>query len=111
MTVLQANEKVTVRLICEAASRVGEVVADLVNFYNPARIVVGGGLTVPGDEMLAGIRAVVYRRALPLVNRNLVIGHPALGKWSGTAGGLVLRIEHALTPDALAESGALSRRR
>jgi len=63
--------------------------------------VVGGGLTVPSDDMLAGIRAVVYRRALPLATRNLVISHPALEEWSGISGGLVLGIEHALTPEAL----------
>jgi hypothetical protein len=51
--------------------------------------------------LLAGIRAVVYRRALPLATRNLVIAQPALGEWSGIAGGLVLGIEHALTPESL----------
>lgn len=105
---LQTNEKVTVGLVREAASQLGEVVASLVHFYNPARIVVGGGLTVPSDDMLAGIRAVVYRRALPLATRNLVISQPTLGEWSGTAGGLVLGIEHALTPDALSAALAQS---
>ena len=98
---LRAGESTTVRLVREAAGRIGEVVASLVHFYNPARIVVGGGLAVPSDDMLAGIRAVVYQRALPLATRNLVIGHPVLGEWSGISGGLVLGIEHALTPDAL----------
>jgi predicted NBD/HSP70 family sugar kinase len=101
---LKANEKVTVGAVREAAGRIGEVVADLVHFCNPARIVVGGGLTVPSDDILAGIRAVVYQRALPLATRNLVICHPALGEWSGTAGGLVLGIEHVLTPDVLSAS-------
>ena len=98
---LRVNEKITVGLIREAAGRIGEVVANLVHFYNPARIVVGGGLTVPSDDVLAGIRAVVYRRALPLATRNLVISQPTLGEWSGTGGGVVLGIEHALTVDAL----------
>ena len=98
---LRVNEKLTVGLIREAAERIGEVVANLVHFYNPSRIVVGGGLTVPSDDLLAGIRAVVYRRALPFATRNLVISQPALGEWSGTAGGLVLGIEHALTVEAL----------
>ena len=62
-------------------------------------------------DMLAGIRAVVYRRALPLATRNLVIGHPTLGEWSGTSGGIVLGIEHVLTPDALAVSVAHHRHR
>ena len=76
MEALRVNEKMTVGLVREAAGQVGEVVANLVHFYNPARIVVGGGLTVPSDDMLAGIRAVVYRRALPLATRNLVISPP-----------------------------------
>jgi predicted NBD/HSP70 family sugar kinase len=104
MAAVRVNEKVTVGLVREAASRIGEVVANLVHFYNPARIAVGGGLSEPSDDLLAGIRAVVYRRALPLATRNLVIAQPALGEWSGIAGGLVLGIEHALTPEALADS-------
>ena len=42
--------------------------------------------------------------ALPLATRNLVISQPALGEWSGTGGGLVLGIEHALTVDALSHA-------
>jgi predicted NBD/HSP70 family sugar kinase len=53
MTVLRVNEKTTVGLLRAAGSLVGEVVANLVHFYNPARIVVGGGLTIPSDDMLA----------------------------------------------------------
>jgi predicted NBD/HSP70 family sugar kinase len=99
---LRTGDKVTVGLVREAAIRVGEVVANLVHFFNPARVVIGGGLTVASDDVLAGIRAVVYRRALPLATRNLVISHPTLGSHSGTAGGTVLGIERALTEEALA---------
>lgn len=99
---LRAGDKVTVQLVREAATRVGEVVANLVHFFNPARVVIGGGLTAASDDVLAGIRAVVYRRALPLATRNLVISHPQLGGQSGTGGGVVLGIEHALTEEALA---------
>lgn len=106
---LRANEQVAVGLVREAAGRIGEVVATLVHFYNPARIVVGGGLTVASDDMLAGIRAVVYRRALPLATRNLVISQPSLGEWSGTGGGLVLGIEHALTESGLSAALAAAR--
>ncbi len=101
MAALRVKEKTTIKLVRAAARMIGEVVANLVHAYNPARIVVGGGLTVPSDDMLAGIRAVVFERAMPLATRNLVIGYPTLGEWSGTSGGLVLGIEHALTPDAL----------
>jgi predicted NBD/HSP70 family sugar kinase len=109
MAALRVNEKTTTKLVRAAARIVGEVVANLVHVYNPARIVVGGGLTTPSDDMLAGIRAVVFQRAMPLATRNLVIGYPTLGEWSGTSGGLVLGIEHALTPDALRAAMAAHR--
>jgi predicted NBD/HSP70 family sugar kinase len=111
LAALRVNEKTTVGLVRTAVGLVGEVVANLVHFYNPARIVGGGGLTIPGDDMLAGIRAAVYQRALPLATRNLVIGYPTLGEWSGTSGGLVLGIEHALTPDPLGTAIAAHRHR
>jgi predicted NBD/HSP70 family sugar kinase len=101
---LRANNRVVVGTVRDAASRLGEVVANLVHFYNPARIVVGGGMTVPSDDMLAGIRAVVYHRALPLATRNLVITKPVLGEWSGIAGGVVLGTEYALTPEGIASA-------
>ena len=109
MAALRVNEKTTTKLVRAAARMIGEVVANLVHVYNPARIVVGGGLTIPSDDMLAGIRAVVFQRAMPLATRNLVIGYPTLGEWSGTSGGLVLGIEHALTPDALLTAMAAHR--
>lgn len=101
MAALRVNETTTTRLVRAAAGMVGEVVANLVHVYNPARIVVGGALTIPNGDMLAGIRAAVFQRAMPLATRNLVIGSPTLGEWSGTSGGLVRGIEHALTPGAL----------
>jgi predicted NBD/HSP70 family sugar kinase len=99
---IRANNRVVVGVTREAAAKIGEVVAVLVHVFNPARIVLGGSLTVPSDDLLAGVRAVVYHRALPLATRNLVITKPVLGQWSGTAGGLVIGQEHALTPEALA---------
>jgi predicted NBD/HSP70 family sugar kinase len=106
VAVLRAGDTITVQLVREAAARVGEVIANLVHFFNPARVVIGGSLTRGSDDLLAGIRAVVYRRALPLATRNLVISHSTLGNYSGTAGGLVLGIETALTDEALAASMA-----
>jgi predicted NBD/HSP70 family sugar kinase len=110
MAALRVNEETTTRLVRAAALMVGEVVANLVHIYNPARIVVGGGLTIPSDVMLAGIRTVVFQRTMPLATRNLVIVSPTLGEWSGTSGGLVLGIEHVLTPDALLVAMAAHRR-
>ena len=59
----------------EAVSRsgriIGETLAGLVNFFNPALIVVGGAIAATGDIFLAAVRQSIYRRALPLATRDL----------------------------------------
>ncbi|MDP9181403.1 MAG: ROK family transcriptional regulator, partial [Actinomycetota bacterium] len=47
-------------LVRDAGRRVGEVLAGLVNFFNPGRIVVAGGVAHAGNPLLAGIREAVY---------------------------------------------------
>ncbi len=99
------------RLVREAAVLIGELVAMLVHFYNPARVTMGGSLTEVSDDLLAGVRSVVYERAMPLATRNLVLANSVLGPYGGLAGAAVLGIEHVLSASqidalmAVAESG------
>lgn len=95
---LSDGEPTVVRHVRAAAETIGDVVAMLVHFYNPQTITLGGVITSAGDDVLAGIRSVVYRRALPLATRNLVLTHSTLGRNAGVAGGLVAAVEHALSP-------------
>ena len=95
---LQRGEATTVNVVREVAIMVGNVVADLVNFCNPARIVVGGSITHCTDDILAQIRSVVYQRSQPLATRNLSIVHGSLGNEAGLIGGMIYAIEQALSP-------------
>jgi predicted NBD/HSP70 family sugar kinase len=94
---LAAGDPTVHRLVRESAVLIGELVAMLVHFYNPARVTLGGSLTEVSDELLAGVRSVVYQRALPLATRNLVLTHSVLGDHAGLAGAAVLGIEHVLS--------------
>jgi predicted NBD/HSP70 family sugar kinase len=85
----------------EAAALIGELVATLVHFYNPARVTIGGGLSAASDELLAGVRSVAYQRALPLATRNLVLTNSVLGEYAGLAGAAVLGIERALSTESI----------
>jgi predicted NBD/HSP70 family sugar kinase len=85
-------------LVRTAAGEIGEVIAMLVHFFNPAVIVLGGRMTHFGDEMLAGVRSVVYRRALPLATRKLSVELSTLGNRAGIIGAVVLGVEHVLSP-------------
>ena len=88
-------------LVREAAELIGEVVATLVHFYNPARVTIGGSVAAASDDLLAGIRSVVYQRALPLATRNLVLANSVLGEFAGVAGAAVLGIERVLSADGI----------
>ena len=88
-------------LVREAGRRVGEVLAGLVNFFNPHRIVIAGGVAHAGNPLLAGIREVVYRRSLPLAARTLDISLSKLGDRAGQVGAVRMAIEAHLSPAAV----------
>jgi predicted NBD/HSP70 family sugar kinase len=100
---LSDGEPTAVRVVRSAAATIGEVVAMLVHFYNPARIVLGGSITAAGDDLLAGIRSVVYQRALPLATRYLSLAHSVLGRSAGLAGCVVAGIEKVLSPSGISD--------
>jgi hypothetical protein len=55
------------------------------------------------DDLLAGIRGVVYHRAMPLATRRLTIETTALGSQAGVAGAVMLAAEYARSPAAMSQ--------
>ena len=43
------------------------------NFFNPGIIVIGGDMAHANEPLLAGVRQLVYQRAVPLGTRSLRI--------------------------------------
>jgi len=97
-----AGEMHARRAVRVASERIGEVAASLVSFYNPACIVVGGAFAQLSEDLLADLRGVVYRRALPLATRSLRIEVSHLGARAGVVGATVLALQEALSPRNLA---------
>ncbi|MCW2507112.1 MAG: family transcriptional regulator, partial [Modestobacter sp.] len=93
LTSLARGEAAAVSVVRETAARLGCVIANLVNFCNPARIVVGGPIAEASEDVLAQVRSVVYQQAQPLATRNLSLVHSALGDEAGLVGGMVSAIE------------------
>lgn len=94
----QAGNTAALRYVRLAAQSIGEVMATLVSLYNPSHVVLGGALAELRDELLAGIRGVVYQRALPLATRHLSIESTAFGNRVGVLGATILATEGALSP-------------
>ena len=82
----QQGDGTSVQLVREGGRRVGQVLAGLVSLFNPGLIVIGGQVSKLGHALLADIRAVVYRRSLPLATRNLPIVLTEMGDSAGVVG-------------------------
>jgi predicted NBD/HSP70 family sugar kinase len=88
-------------MIRAAGRQLGEVLAASVNAFNPAVIVIGGDLAEADEPLLAGVREVVYQRAVPLGTRSLRIVPSTLGDQAGVIGAANMAIEHALEPESV----------
>lgn len=93
------SDPVALALVRESGRRVGEVLAGLVNFLNPSRIVITGAVADAGNPLLAGIREAVYRRSTPLAARDLDIALSALEHDAGQLGAARMAIEAFLAPE------------
>lgn len=90
-----------IRMVREAGRYVGEALAYATSLLNPAVIVVGGSLAACGDHLIAGVRQMVYQRALPLATRQLRISPARLGGQGGIVGATLLVTDAALAPHRL----------
>lgn len=88
-------------IIQKSGLLIGQMLAALVNFFNPSHIVLTGGITRMGPLWLASIRQSVYQRSLALSTRHIEIRPSVLGEKGGLigAGALAMlssiRSEHA----------------
>jgi glucokinase-like ROK family protein len=98
---VRAGNPEAVRLVREAGRTLGDVLASVVNFFNPAVIVMGGDVAEAHEQLLAGVREVVYQRSLPLATRHLRVVRSSLGDRAGVTGAAVMVIEHVLSPEAV----------
>jgi predicted NBD/HSP70 family sugar kinase len=85
----------------QAGREIGDVLASIVNFFNPSVIVIGGDMAEAGEHILAGVREVIYSRSLPLATQHLSIRATELGDRAGIIGAAVMVIEHVLSPEAV----------
>jgi len=95
------SDAATVRRLREAAADLGEVVAMLIHTLNPRTLVLGGPLSEVQDEILSGVRAAVYERALPLATRKLTITTTQLGSDAGIVGAVALSSREIFSPAGL----------
>jgi predicted NBD/HSP70 family sugar kinase len=98
-----AGDPDAVRAVRAAGRRLGEVLAMAVNMLNPDVIVVGGDLADAHDQLLAGVREVVYQRSTALATQALGIEESRLGADAGIEGCIVIALEELLSAEVIDE--------
>jgi len=94
------GDPLAIEVIRESGQYIGDVLASLVNFYNPMMIVLGGGVSNLGNLLLSSIRQTVLRRSLPLATRDLLIVFSEIGQDAGVIGAINLAMDNIFTLSA-----------
>ncbi len=89
-----AGDRASIKIIQETGRVIGEALAGLVNFFNPRLILIGGGVSNIGHQLLSSTRQAVLRRSTPLSTRDLRIEYAPLGADAGVTGAVWLGLEH-----------------
>jgi predicted NBD/HSP70 family sugar kinase len=91
-------EPTVTRMLREAGRATGELLATVVNFFNPDALVIGGQLS-RAEPFVASLRAAVFERCLPMATENLQVRSTRRGHLVGARGGARLMIEYVLDPE------------
>jgi predicted NBD/HSP70 family sugar kinase len=94
---LAAGQPDAVRLARQAGQRVGEVLVTVVTMLNPGVLVLAGDLA--GTPFLAGVRELLYQRAMPRTTAHLHVVTSQLGDRAALQGAGAMVVEYLYAPD------------
>ena len=100
----RAGDGAATAIVQRAGALIGQMLASVVNFYNPSHIFIGGSVQKIGPLFLAAVRQSVYHRSLALSTRQLEIQYTPLGDRAGLIGAGVLAMQESLRPVPAARS-------
>jgi glucokinase len=87
------GDRSTSDIFQEAGRRLGQAVANVVNILDPARVIIGGGVSQAGDLILDPCRQVVRRLVLSAGSRDIPIVPAALGPFAAALGAAIMARE------------------
>ena len=93
-TACREGDQAALEIIRASGQMIGDVLASLVNFFNPSHILLGGGVAGLGDALLASIRRAILKRSTPLATRHLMVEYSKMGSEAGLKGALSLALDY-----------------
>src|SRR6266487_1918981 len=88
------GDQAALDIIRDSGQMIGDVLASLVNFFNPSHIFIGGGIANFGNHLLVAIRRAVLHRSLPLATTHLTIKFSSMGSDAGVTGAIALALDY-----------------
>lgn len=98
---VKAGDLQAIQAVRQAGRDLGEVLTACVSLINPSVIVIGGSMAQVGEHLIAGVRELVYSRAMPLATEHLSIVQSSAGPEAAVIGASMLAIHHALAPESI----------
>ncbi|GAA0753066.1 ROK family protein [Ideonella azotifigens] len=92
----RAGDAAAHAIVQRSGALIGQMLASVVNFYNPSHVFIGGGIQRIGPLFLAAVRQSVYHRSLALSTRHLEIQYTPLGERAGLIGAAALAMQETL---------------
>ncbi|HQD20249.1 MAG TPA: ROK family protein [Bacillota bacterium] len=86
----QAGDRAAAQVVATAMTWLGLGVANLVNLFNPRLVVIGGGVSLAGEQVVAPVRAQVHRYAMKVQRETVTITTSSLRDAAGVYGALEL---------------------
>ena len=87
---VEQGDKVVTRAVIDAAKHLGTGLATIVNFYNPERIILGGGLVEEVGLYFNIAVEELAAKALPIPGKTLNVKKAKLGDFAGIIGAAML---------------------
>jgi glucokinase-like ROK family protein len=88
------GDQAALDIIRESGKMIGDILASLVNFFNPSHIFIGGGIANFGNHLLVAIRRAVLQRSLPLATTHLSIKFSRISSDAGVLGAISLALDY-----------------
>jgi len=83
---MQQGDRYAADIVTDAMRYLGIGMANLVNLFNPEMIVIGGGLTHLGEQLLDPVRRAIAVRAFPMAAQRVQVALAQLGDDVGIIG-------------------------
>jgi predicted NBD/HSP70 family sugar kinase len=96
---VRRGDSTAVALVRQAGRLLGRAVADAVSLLNPRVVVLGGQLSAAEEQLMAGVREMVYSRSLPLATSRRQITRSTLGQRAAVIGTAMLLADLVFAPE------------